>query len=105
LPYIVLAQEKKSRRRDIPVFAVTTDYDLHSLWVDNSVRRFYVACEQASWTLRSHGITADRIVVTGIPVIPNFTKPPDQQSARTELGLAQDAFTILILSGGYGVGT
>lgn len=104
LPYTAIQEELEKPDWPIPVFSVTTDYDIHSLWVSPSVRRFYVASDQAAWTLRSHGIPNERIVVTGIPVLPQFTTIVDRESSRKFLEVSPDVFTILILSGGYGVG-
>ncbi|HEV8539260.1 MAG TPA: glycosyltransferase [Bacteroidota bacterium] len=104
LPYTAIENELQKSDWRIPVFSVTTDYELHSLWLSPSVKRYYVASDQGAWTLRGHGISTERIVVTGIPVLPQFTEKGEQQAARKELGLGTDVFTILILSGGYGVG-
>ncbi|MBI1806665.1 MAG: hypothetical protein HYR76_06395 [Ignavibacteria bacterium] len=104
LPYSAIDEKLLRPLSRLPVFSVTTDYDLHALWVNPSVSRFYVACEQAAWTIRNHGVDQERIMVTGIPILPKFTAPGDKFAARTDLGLSTDAFTILILSGGYGVG-
>ena len=104
LPYAAIAEELQKPTWHIPVFSVTTDYDLHSLWVNPSVKCFYVASDQAAWTLQGHGISSERTVVTGIPVLPQFTAIEDRQAARRDLGLSSDLFTILILSGGYGIG-
>src|SRR5258708_6942496 len=70
LPYSVIAEELRKSSWHVPIFSVTTDYELHSMWSNTSVERFYVASEQAAWTVRSHGSPPARLVVTGIPVLP-----------------------------------
>jgi len=88
----------------IPFFAVPTDYDVHPLWVSRAVRRFYAATDEAAWTIRAHGIPAARTAVSGIPVMPQFSSAVSRRAACRELTLQPSLFTILILSGGYGIG-
>lgn len=104
LPYLAIAEELQRSSWGIPVFSVTTDYDIHSLWISRSVTRYYAATAEAAWTLRSHNIPEDRILVTGIPVMPEFGKRTRRGPARKEFGLQHNAFTVLLLSGGYGIG-
>lgn len=104
LPYAAIAERLSSSSWKLPFFAVTTDYDLHSLWVNRSVKRYYVGTEEVSWALRSHGIAAGSIRVTGIPVCPPFARRPGQRSARLQMGFSPNRFTIMVLSGGFGVG-
>lgn len=104
LPYAALDKELNTSFRDIPFFAVTTDYDVHSLWINPAVRHYYVGTEETAWTLTSHGISKDAISVTGIPVMPQFGKRTTQRTARLQLGLSTNSFTIMILSGGYTTG-
>lgn len=104
LPYAAIADRLSSPSWRIPFFAVPTDYNVHSLWINPSIRRFYVATEEAAWTVRSHDITAGRIMVTGIPVMPQFSGGPGRERAARELGISPGIFTIMVLSGGYGIG-
>ena len=50
------------------------------------------------------GIARDRISVTGIPVMPQFSAPLERAVCASELGLAPDRFTVLMMAGGAGVG-
>lgn len=102
LPYAAITDRLRAPEWRIPFFSVPTDFDAHALWVDPSVKRYYVANEETSWTLQSHGILEARIRVTGIPVMPAFAHSA-RRSARTEFGVPPKAFTILLMSGGYGV--
>jgi len=82
---------------NIPFFGVTTDYDMHSLWANPFVRRFFVANEEAAWTLASLGVDRTRISVTGIPVHPQFS----EGQAGPEDAVADRPFRILVLASGY----
>lgn len=102
LPYAAMADQIASPRWKIPFYSVPTDFDAHALWINRAVARYYVANEQTSWTLQSHGIPEAKIRVTGIPVMPAFALA-DRRGARAEFGVAPSAFTIMIASGGYGI--
>ncbi|MBI3194747.1 MAG: hypothetical protein HYZ34_09835 [Ignavibacteriae bacterium] len=104
LPYVAISEEMKKKSWKIPFYVVPTDYDVHSLWISPLVKHYYVATEEAAWTVRSHGIPEKNISISGIPVAPEFTRIGDKHDARKELGLEHDRFTLLILSGGYGIG-
>ncbi len=104
LPYAAIADRLASASWRIPFYAVPTDYSVHSLWINPSIRRFYVATEEAAWTVRSHDIPASRIMVTGIPVMPQFAAHTGRHRAARELGVSPGLFTIMVLSGGYGIG-
>ena len=104
LPYLAISEQMRSPAWKIPVFSVPTDYDIHSLWISPDVTKFYAATDEVAWTLRAHGIREERVMVTGIPVMPQFGKRTGQAPARKELGLSAEAFTVMVLSGGYGIG-
>ena len=104
LPYIAITDELAKPSWQFPFYTVPTDYDVHSLWIHPSVKRYYVATEEAAWTVCSYGIEEKAVMVTGIPVHPAFTSIEPKASTRKELNLDPKPFTILILSGGYGIG-
>lgn len=104
LPYLAIEDTILDPGWRIPFFAVPTDYDVHSLWISRAIRRFYAATDEAAWTIRAHGIPEDRTAVSGIPVMPQFGSNVRRSEACAQLGLQPALFTILILSGGYGVG-
>jgi len=104
LPYWGISHRLGKPDWKIPFFAIPTDYGVHSLWMNPWVKRYYVATEEAAWTIQSRGITDDQIRVTGIPVMPRFGMAVDQHTARQEFSLDPNMLTIMVLSGGYGVG-
>ncbi len=104
LPYQAITDEIVKSSWKIPFFAVTTDYDVHTIWINPAVHHYYVATEEAAWTVRSHGIPDDQITITGIPVMPQFTVQSSQKHLRKKFQLSPNQFTIMILSGGYGIG-
>ena len=102
LPYAAIADKLAAPGWEIPFYSVPTDFDAHALWVNPSVSRYYVANQETSWTLESHGIPPEKIRVTGIPIMPSFARS-GRSAARAEFGVAPSAFTIMIASGGYGI--
>jgi processive 1,2-diacylglycerol beta-glucosyltransferase len=103
LPYISISGDLRAHGITSPVFAVTTDFDLHQLWVDDIVQRYFVFHEETAWQLQSKGVAKEKISVTGIPVVPEFTQRRRLRFGPA-LGLARKPFTVLVLSGGFGVG-
>jgi processive 1,2-diacylglycerol beta-glucosyltransferase len=104
LPYISISNVIRQRGIETPVFAVTTDFDVHQYWVDPIVYRYYVYHEESSWQLQAKGIPSKSISVTGIPVMPEFLPRTSKRQMRRLLKLDETAFTVLVLSGGFGVG-
>ncbi|TLY27936.1 MAG: galactosyldiacylglycerol synthase [Ignavibacteria bacterium] len=104
LPYLAIEDEISQKGWQIPFFAVPTDYDVHSLWVSRAVSRYYAATEEAACSIQTHGIPPENIGVSGIPIMPQFGIRLSRQAARKRLGIPSGHFTILILSGGYGIG-
>jgi len=104
LPYISVSTTLRKAGVTAPVIAVTTDFDAHQYWVDPIVHRYYVHTEESAWQLRAKGVAADKIVVKGIPVLPQFRHALDKTEARRKLGIDEDRLTILMVWGGFGVG-
>lgn len=44
----------------------------------------------------------DKVVATGMPIRAEFASLPDKATARRELGLAEDAFTLFVIGGSQG---
>ncbi len=104
LPYISISERIRQAGIRAPVFAVTTDFDAHQLWIDPIVSRYYVHHDESAWQLRSKGVPQEKISVKGIPVARGFTRNLPQRAAQQLLHLREKRFTLLVLSGGFGVG-
>lgn len=86
-----------------PVIGVLTDYGVHGVWVRNTTDLYCVSHEDVATDLRAQGIAADRIKVTGIPLVPAFSNLSCQLQARAQLGLAAGP-TVLITGGQCSIG-
>lgn len=96
-----LIAKRKLRARNA---IVVTDYDVHAMWLCQTVDRYYVAIEEAKEYLARIGVPREKLLVTGIPVDPLFATPVSRSDARKQLGLDATATVILISAGGYGIG-
>jgi processive 1,2-diacylglycerol beta-glucosyltransferase len=104
LPFISISNRVRGDKLFPPFFAATTDFDVHSLWVDPIVRRYFVFSDESRWQLGAKGVDREKISVTGIPVLTEFAQRRRTSVVRSELQIPKDNFTILILSGGFGIG-
>lgn len=99
-----LLSNKLRRGRDIPrVWVQVTDFDLHRMWVQPHMHGYFTANDEVAFRLTESGIPADRVHVTGIPIMPVFTRALDRAACRAELGLNAQRFTLLLTSGGAGL--
>jgi processive 1,2-diacylglycerol beta-glucosyltransferase len=104
LPFISVSNEVQHAGLKAPFFAATTDFDVHQYWVDNIVTRYYVFHEESSWQLHSKGVPSEKIFVRGIPLMPEFQIRLSREQVRQQLKIDKASFTVLALSGGFGVG-
>jgi len=86
------------------VASVVTDFEAHALWMSAGVDLYCVAAAETKARLVARGATAEDVVVTGIPIAAKFATKLDARSVRKALGLRDDLPTLLVLSGGFGMG-
>jgi processive 1,2-diacylglycerol beta-glucosyltransferase len=98
LPLVVLGDARMRGRLGVPIVGVVTDYVAHACWAEDGIDAFTVPCERARDQLAQHGVSKERIAITGIPVRPAFERiPPASPAVGGEL-------RVLVTSGGFGVG-
>ena len=109
LPAELLSRQrtgKKSSGKPLPpLWVQVTDFDVHALWVHPNVDRYCVANDEVAFRLADRGVPREKISVTGIPVMPQFSATLEREVCARELGLAPDRFTVLMMAGGAGVGS
>lgn len=99
----IVADLKRRKQIKATLISVVTDFGAHTFWESKYVDVFIVASEDTKLDLVSRGIAKNKIRVLGIPIEPP-TKELDQMDMRKKIGLRRDSFTVLIVSGGFGVG-
>lgn len=87
-----------------PVWLVVTDFDIHMLWVHKHLSGYCVASDEVAWRLQDRGVELKDIHVTGIPIMPAFAERPAREECARELGIDPSRLTLLLMSGGAGVG-
>jgi len=102
LPAEVLAPRRRKGKLAAPVYVVLTDYDIHTMWIQDGVDGYFVATGEMAYALDAKGVGNARVVVTGIPVMPEFARRyPGKPEMRRNLGLRTGAPTVLVSAGGF----
>ena len=108
LPAELLMRAQRKGQLDCPVWLQVTDYDLHNMWVVPGLAGYFAATAEVAYRMRARGLPADRIHVTGIPVMPAFAQAAGPDGTRDacvrRLGLDPARRVLLMASGGAGVG-
>ena len=85
-------------------WVVDTDFDVHAMWIYEGIRGYFAADAEVAWRMRARGVEPDRIYVTGIPIMPSFSQKLDRVMCAQELGIDPQKITLLMMSGGFGLG-
>lgn len=104
LPAELLSRRIAQGRATPPVWVHVTDFDIHGLWLQSHMQGYFVASEEVAARLAARGIDRSHIHVTGIAIMPQFSQAPTRQVAAAELGIDPEKTTLLMMSGGAGVG-
>jgi processive 1,2-diacylglycerol beta-glucosyltransferase len=101
-----MGQLKERHRLGFRLGAAITDFDANGFWIHPAVNFYLVAHEKVAEKLNQcFGVPRERLHVTGIPIDPGFTEQTAERSVlREELGIKPDAFTVLLMGGGVGLG-
>lgn len=80
-----------------------TDFDLHRMWVQSGMRGYFAASDEIAFRMAARGISRDSVHVTGIPIMPMFSRRFDRGECARELGIVPDKTTLLLMTGGAGL--
>src|SRR5437016_13295505 len=103
LPVEILAHLERKGFNPMTV-CVVTDFEAHSLWMEQAVDLYCVAAEETKASLVARGAKAENVVVTGIPIAPKFSVLPNPRAVRKTYGLRDHLPALLVLGGGFGMG-
>jgi processive 1,2-diacylglycerol beta-glucosyltransferase len=81
---------------------VTTDFDFQGLWLPNTFHDLFVARAETKAHMKTLGVPADRITVSGIPVEPVLGDRVDDEAVRRRFDLRPGLPTLLISAGAAG---
>ena len=105
LPAELLSRALAAGDADYPVWVQVTDFDLHRMWVQHHMAGYFASNDEVAFRMREQGIAAERIFVTGIPIMAAFSDPLDRATCARELDISPDRATLLLLGGGAGFGS
>ena len=104
LPAELLSRLIDNGRLPAPVWVQVTDFDVHHLWIRPHMAGYFAASEEVAWRMRDRGVPAERVHVTGIPVMPVFRELPSREVCAREIGIDPGETTLLMMAGGLGIG-
>ncbi|MFN8613862.1 MAG: glycosyltransferase [Vulcanimicrobiota bacterium] len=105
LPSSLIHKRRKKGKFSRTLATVVTDFDVHGMWLATPSDHYFVAVPEARAYLKTFGISGRAVSVTGIPTHPVFAQPLDRSEVALRLGLRADLPTLLISTGGFGVGS
>lgn len=101
-PQLAMPKLLKRTGLTLPLANIITDFDLHSRWVHPDVDRYYVATEDLKEEVVKRGIPANRVLVSGIPLKPDFSRSRCAEPERL-CQLDPSKRTVLLMAGAFGV--
>ena len=104
LPAELLSHRIAKGRATPPVWVQVTDFDVHGLWIHPHLAGYCVANHEIAARVVARGISAEQTFVTGIPIMPQFSHHLSRATCAAELGIDARKTTLLMISGGAGVG-
>ena len=104
LPAQLLSRKIRKGTFQRPVWVQVTDFDVHALWLHDHMSGYFAAHEEVAWRMAERGLPPERIHVTGIPIMPVFGQRLDRGQCARELCLDPGKMTLLMMSGGGGIG-
>jgi len=85
----IVAGLRRRKLLRVPQVTVVTDYDAHAFWANHPCETFFVGQEGAVANLTHVNpmIEEERVIVSGIPCVPAFSKCPAKRTCVKNLGL------------------
>ncbi len=102
-PVMAISQLKESGYTVIPLYAIVTDYTVHSAHIAKEVNAYIVADEYMKSLLEKKGVPSDKIYPYGIPIEKSFLETIDPIETRKEFNL-KNKFTLMLMGGSFGAG-
>jgi len=100
----VLSKKRYRAKIDPHITCIVTDFEAHALWMEPCVNFYCVASPATKARLVARGASEEHIRVTGIPIAAKFSARVDAAAIRAQFGFQDGTPTMLVLSGGFGMG-
>lgn len=104
LPSELSAFLKRKKKITSRLITVVTDFCIHPFWVRQGIDAYIVASDITKEQLAREGIDPEIIRATGIPIDRKFSASYDKALLKKKFGIADDVFTVLIMTGTFGIG-
>jgi len=104
LPAQLLSRRIRKGKFLKPVWVQVTDFDVHTLWIHKGMSGYFAAHDELAGRISERGIPEVTVHVTGIPIMPAFADRLSKTECSHELGLDPARKTLLMMSGGAGLG-
>ncbi len=95
---------KEKKKIHSKIVSVVTDYLPHFVWMAGEVDTYAVAIQETKDGLVERGVLPEKVRVTGIPIEGKFSKQCPKEAFIAKWGLEKGKFTVLVTSGGSGIG-
>lgn len=103
-PSEICATVKKAKKIKSKLVTIITDFIVHPFWISKVIDIYIVASEFTKKQLLLEGIKENSIREFGIPIHSKFLKQYDRAKICKKFGLDENRFTILIMTGSFGLG-
>ncbi len=104
LPSELAAGLKVKNKIHSKLITVITDYGVHPFWISSGTDLYVVASDFTKARLGLEGVELDKIKVLGLPFDPKFLQKFDRQDLCRKLGIEPEKFTVLLITGSFGLG-
>ena len=104
LPSDYLSFMKRKGKLKTFVAVCLTDYEPHLMWKNPELDQYFIASEEMLPEMKRLRFPLEKVKVSGIPIHQEFAIVEDQMMMRKKLGLKLNEFTLMITSGGFGLG-
>jgi len=104
LPPELAGYLKKRKKIQSKVITIITDYGVHPFWISEGTDIYIAASGFTKARLLEHGISASNIKECGIPFNAKFLQKLDRNELSIKLGIKADKFTVLLMTGSFGLG-
>lgn len=86
------------------LITVVTDFVVHPFWISKGTDLYIVASNITREILVKEGVSNGKIMVLGIPVDEKFQQAYDKKLLCQKIGIEENRFTVLIVTGSFGLG-
>lgn len=100
---IAVSLKNKGKLKSV-IITIITDFGVHPFWVWPGTDMYVVASEFTRDKLLKEGIPDGKIRVFGLPSDKKFLQQFNRPLLAAKLGLAADKFTVLLMTGSFGIG-